>query len=78
MPDLSEIVKAYDVRGIVGDQLTPDVARAIGAAFVTVTGARRLVCGRDMRDDGKRDPTFRACGRELARRRSSALPTQRQ
>ena len=52
MPDLSEIVKAYDVRGIVGDQLTPDVARAIGAAFVTVTGARRLVCGRDMRESG--------------------------
>jgi phosphomannomutase len=52
MPDLSEIVKAYDVRGIVGEQLTTDVARALGAAFVTVTGARRLVCGRDMRESG--------------------------
>ncbi|HEU5268806.1 MAG TPA: phosphomannomutase/phosphoglucomutase [Jatrophihabitans sp.] len=52
MPDLSQIVKAYDVRGIVGEQLTPDVARALGAAFVTVTGADRLVCGRDMRESG--------------------------
>jgi phosphomannomutase len=52
MPDLSQIVKAYDVRGIVGEQLTPEVARAIGAAFVTVTGADRLVCGRDMRESG--------------------------
>jgi len=49
---LSEIVKAYDVRGIVGEQLTAEVARALGAAFVTVTGADRLVCGRDMRDSG--------------------------
>ncbi len=52
MPDLSQIVKAYDVRGIVGEQLTPDVARAIGAAFVAVTGTDRLVCGRDMRESG--------------------------
>jgi phosphomannomutase len=52
MPDLSQIVKAYDVRGIVGEQLTPEVARAVGAAFVTVTGADRLVCGRDMRESG--------------------------
>jgi phosphomannomutase len=52
MIDLSEIVKAYDVRGIVGEQLTADVARALGAAFVAVTGARRLVCARDMRESG--------------------------
>jgi len=50
--DLSEIVKAYDVRGIVGDQLTPEVAAALGAAFVRVTGAERLVAGHDMRDSG--------------------------
>jgi phosphomannomutase len=52
MIDLSKIVKAYDVRGIVGEQLTADVARALGAAFVAVTGTRRLVCGRDMRESG--------------------------
>jgi phosphomannomutase len=50
--DLSEIVKAYDVRGIVGEQLTAEVARALGAAFVTVTGASCLAAGHDMRESG--------------------------
>jgi phosphomannomutase len=52
MLDLSEIVKAYDVRGIVPDQLNADVARAIGAAFVTVTGATTIAAGHDMRESG--------------------------
>jgi len=47
--DLSSIVKAYDVRGVVPDQLDDDVARALGAAFVHFTGADRLVTARDMR-----------------------------
>jgi len=34
--DLGRIVKAYDVRGTVPDQLNDDVARALGAAFVTM------------------------------------------
>ena len=50
MRDLSSIVKAYDVRGIVPDQLDEPVARAIGAAFARVTGARRIVTARDMRE----------------------------
>jgi phosphomannomutase len=50
--DLTEIVKAYDVRGVVGEQLTAEVARALGAAFVTVTGATRLAAGHDMRESG--------------------------
>jgi phosphomannomutase len=55
MPDLSAIVKAYDVRGTVPDQLNPDVARAIGAAFVQALRAGgaladRIVTARDMRD----------------------------
>ncbi|HEX2903904.1 MAG TPA: phosphomannomutase/phosphoglucomutase [Jatrophihabitans sp.] len=52
MIDLSQIVKAYDVRGIVGEQLTPEVAAAIGAAFVQVTGTTRLAAAHDMRDSG--------------------------
>lgn len=52
MINLSDIVKAYDVRGIVPDQLNPEVARALGAAFVTVTGARELAAGHDMRESG--------------------------
>ncbi|MDT4893963.1 MAG: phosphomannomutase [Pseudonocardiales bacterium] len=50
--DLSTIVKAYDVRGTVPDQLDEPVARAIGAAFVDVTGAQRIVTAHDMRETG--------------------------
>ncbi len=52
MINLSDIVKAYDVRGIVPDQLNPEVARALGAAFVTVTGVTELAAGHDMRESG--------------------------
>ncbi|MEU2201011.1 phosphomannomutase/phosphoglucomutase [Isoptericola sp. NPDC019482] len=54
--DLAQIIKAYDVRGTVPDQLSPDVARAIGAAFARVVavpeGATRVVVGHDMRESG--------------------------
>jgi phosphomannomutase len=50
--DLSSIVKAYDVRGVVPDQLDADVARALGAAFARFTGADRIVTARDMRESG--------------------------
>ena len=52
--DLSDIVKAYDVRGVVPDQLDPDVAYALGVAFAEIIakpeGATRVAIGRDMRD----------------------------
>jgi phosphomannomutase len=48
--DLGAIIKAYDVRGVVPDQLDDDVARAAGAAFVEVTGAARIVTAHDMRE----------------------------
>ncbi len=38
MPDLAAIVKAYDVRGLVGTQLDEEVARALGAAFADLVG----------------------------------------
>ena len=49
---LNASVKAYDVRGIVGDSLTDDVVEALGAAFVDEVGAGggRVVVGHDMRD----------------------------
>jgi phosphomannomutase len=50
--DLADIVKAYDVRGLVPQQLDEAVARAIGAAFVDVIGPRSIVIGRDMRSSG--------------------------
>jgi phosphomannomutase len=50
--DLSALVKAYDVRGTVPDQLNEDIARAMGAAFIDVTGAAKIVTAHDMRDTG--------------------------
>ena len=50
MPDLSSIVKAYDIRGVVPDQLDAELARAFGAAFVRVVGAEAIVTAHDMRD----------------------------
>ncbi|MEO7060655.1 MAG: phosphomannomutase/phosphoglucomutase, partial [Lapillicoccus sp.] len=52
-PRLADFIKAYDVRGIVPEQLNEGVARAIGAAFVDVVagpdGATGVVVGHDMR-----------------------------
>ncbi|MBC7268851.1 MAG: phosphomannomutase/phosphoglucomutase [Streptomyces sp.] len=47
--DLSQIVKAYDVRGVVPDQWDETLAELFGAAFVQVTGASAIVTGHDMR-----------------------------
>ncbi len=49
MGDLASIVKAYDIRGVVPDQLDESVAEAVGAAFVRLTGARTIVTVHDMR-----------------------------
>ncbi|WP_205471200.1 phosphomannomutase/phosphoglucomutase [Nocardioides sp. SYSU D00038] len=43
------IFKAYDVRGLVGEQVDEALARATGRAFVRVTGADEVVVGHDMR-----------------------------
>jgi len=58
-PDLSEIVKTYDVRGLVGSQLTPEVVEALAAGFVDELDAAGLdvVVGHDMRDSS---PEFAA------------------
>jgi phosphomannomutase len=50
--DLSTIIKAYDVRGTVPDQLDSEIARALGAAFARFTGASTIVTARDMRESG--------------------------
>lgn len=41
--------KAYDVRGRVGTDLTSDIAGRIARAFAVMTGAGRIVLGRDNR-----------------------------
>ena len=56
--DLSALIKAYDVRGVVPEELNPTVARAIGAAFADVvvlpeaTERTRVVLANDMRPSG--------------------------
>src|ERR687887_1282474 len=57
MPVLSDIFKAYDVRGLYGEQIDGDVAEQIGRGFVRVLGGLvgkapgdlRVGLGRDMR-----------------------------
>jgi phosphomannomutase len=60
--DLSGIVKAYDVRGVVGEELDDAVVREIGAALARLLRAedetsRAVVVGYDMRDSS---PTLAA------------------
>ncbi|MEU4444115.1 phosphomannomutase/phosphoglucomutase [Actinosynnema sp. NPDC050801] len=50
MRDLSGIVKAYDIRGVVGEQLDADVVRDFGSAFARLVGGTAVVIGHDMRD----------------------------
>jgi phosphomannomutase len=47
--DLDRIFKAYDVRGVVPDQLDEEAARRIGGAFARFAGEPTIVLGRDMR-----------------------------
>lgn len=49
MADLSQIVKAYDVRGVVPDQWDEALAELFGAAFAELTDATAIVVGHDMR-----------------------------
>lgn len=49
---LDEIVKAYDVRGTVPDQLNTDVAYALGVGFARFCGTSRVLVARDMRPSG--------------------------
>ncbi|MBI3027285.1 phosphomannomutase/phosphoglucomutase [Candidatus Woesearchaeota archaeon] len=46
---LSEIFKAYDVRGIYGETLTDDIAYRIGRAFVHFLKCKDVIVGTDMR-----------------------------
>ncbi len=50
---LDEIVKAYDIRGTVPDQLHADVAHALGVGFAAFARADRVLVARDMRPSGE-------------------------
>jgi phosphomannomutase len=47
--DYAKIFKAYDIRGVVPDDLDENAAEAVGAAFVRLTGAPGVVTAYDMR-----------------------------
>ena len=54
------VVKAYDVRGLVGDEIDEPLVTDLGAAFAQLMrgeGARQVVIGHDMRDSS---PTLAA------------------
>lgn len=67
---LDAIVKAYDVRGIVGEGLTAETVEALGAGFADEVGASgsRIVVGHDMRDSS---PGFAAAFARGATRRGA-------
>ena len=53
MASLDAIFKAYDIRGLVPDELDADLAWKIGAAFAIFTGAPTVLVARDMRPTGE-------------------------
>ncbi len=52
MTSLSSVFKAYDIRGVVPDELNADQFRAIGVAVARYTGAPKILVARDMRESG--------------------------
>jgi phosphomannomutase len=49
----AQVVKAYDIRGTVPDQLDAAMCRALGVAFARFARAERVAVGRDMRVSGE-------------------------
>ena len=64
MSDLDKIFKAYDIRGVVPDELDEGVAEQVGAAFVRLTNAKSIVTLHDMRATSA--PLAEALGRGAA------------
>ena len=64
MGDYQKIFKAYDIRGIVPDELDERVAEAVGGAFARLTGARSVITVHDMRSSS--GPLAEAFGRGAA------------
>jgi phosphomannomutase len=62
--DLAKIFKAYDIRGVVPDELDEAVAESVGAAFARLTGARAIVTVHDMRTSS--GPLAEAFGRGVS------------
>ena len=71
MGDLASIVKAYDIRGVVPDQLDEPTAEAIGAAFAKLTEAGTILTVHDMRASS--GPLADAFGRGAAAQGANVL-----
>ncbi len=52
-PNFDHIFRAYDIRGIYGEDLTEEVATKIGAAFAKFLDGKTVVVGRDARISGE-------------------------
>ncbi len=46
---LPGVFKAYDIRGLYGDEIDEEGAERVGRAFIAVTGAHRVAVGHDVR-----------------------------
>jgi len=51
--DFDQIFRAYDIRGIFGEDLTEEVATKIGVAFAKFLDGKSVVVGRDVRISGE-------------------------
>jgi phosphomannomutase len=71
--DYAKIFKAYDIRGIVPDELDESVAGAVGAAFARMTGAQAIVTVHDMRTSSA--PLAEAFGAGAASQGADVLST---
>ena len=60
---MAGIFKAYDIRGIYGEELNEDIGFKIGRAFATFLNCKKVVVGHDMRPHSK--PLFDAVARGL-------------
>lgn len=70
--DFDNFVKTYDVRGLVGDELTPELIQCFGAGFVDELelAGKSLVVGHDMRDSS---PEFAAAFAQGAMKRGASV-----
>jgi phosphomannomutase len=47
---LDEVIKTYDLRGLVGTQLNPELMTALGSAFAEFVSSEQIIIGHDMRE----------------------------
>jgi len=65
------IFKAYDIRGLVGEDFDLEFVTALGRAFVLHTGAKVVVAGRDMR--GSSPQYFKALSEGMMRQGADVI-----